>query len=138
MDTIKKTIITFCKAQFSAWIASAIDFLVTIITAHFIGFWYGYSTFVGALAGGIVNCAINYRWVFRPNGIKKRRVVTRYIIVWTGSIMLNTLGTLVLTELTGFSFIIVKAIIAVIVAVVWNYQMQRLFVFKKRSASKSS
>ena len=138
MDTIKKTFITFCKAQFSAWIASAIDFLVTIITAHFIGFWYGYSTFVGALAGGIVNCAINYRWVFRPNGIKKRRVVTRYIIVWTGSIMLNTLGTLVLTELTGFSFIIVKAIIAVIVAVVWNYQMQRLFVFKNRSASKSS
>ena len=52
--------------------------------------------------------------------------------------MLNTLGTLVLTELTGFSFIIVKAIIAVIVAVVWNYQMQRLFVFKNRSASKPS
>ena len=56
----------------------------------------------------------------------------RYFLVWTGSILLNTLGTFLLTELSGVYFIIVKAVVAVAVAVLWNYQMQRIFVFKKR------
>lgn len=129
MGYIKNAVITFGKAQISAWIASFVDFAVTIILAQFAELWYGYSTFIGTLMGGITNCIINYKWVFHPDSINKRHVAARYMIVWTGSILLNTFGTLSLTEATGVSFIIVKAAVAVAVAVLWNYQMQRLFVF---------
>ena len=39
------------------------------------------------------------------------------------------MGTYQLTQATGIDFIIVKAVVAVLVAVLWNYQMQRVFVF---------
>lgn len=82
--------------------------------------------------GGITNCIINYKWVFHPDSISKRYMAARYMMVWTGSILLNTFGTLTLTEATGVSFIIVKAAVAIAVAVLWNYQMQRLFVFNAK------
>ncbi len=132
MGSIKENLITFVKAQCSAWIASIIDFCVTILLSHFCSMWYAYAIFFGALSGGITNCIINYRWVFHAMGMKKKVIAMRYFLVWTGSILLNTLGTFLLTELSGVYFIIVKAVVAVAVAVLWNYQMQRIFVFKKR------
>ena len=100
MDNLKTKLITFCKAQCSAWIASAIDFGTTIIFAHVFGLWYGYSTFIGALSGGIANCLINYRWVFHAYDVKKKSIAIRYLLVWSGSILLNTYGTYILTELS--------------------------------------
>jgi len=130
MDNIKSVLLTFGKAQCSAWIASAVDFLVTILLGKVIGVKYVTATFLGALSGGIINCIINYRWVFHAIGQKKRYVAIRYLIVWVVSITLNTYGTYALTELTHMDFIISKALVAIIVAIMWNYQMQRLFVFK--------
>lgn len=119
----------FTKAQCSAWVASAVDFGVTLLLANVLHVWYGHATLTGAIAGGIVNCSINYRWVFHAGGMKKKYVAMRYMFVWVGSIVLNTLGTCRLTELTGINYIISKAVVAVLVAVLWNYQMQRTFVF---------
>jgi len=91
--------------------------------------WYGYATFLGALSGGTFNCFFNYRWVFHATGMKKRYMVMRYMMVWSVSIALNTVGTTTLTELTHCPFVIVKAVVAAVVAILWNYQMQRTFVF---------
>ena len=120
MDNLRTKLITFCKAQCSAWIASAIDFGTTIILAHVFGLWYGYSTFIGALNGGIANCLINYRWVFHAFEMKKRNIAIRYLVVWGGSILLNTYGTYILTELSDQYFMFSKIIVSVIVAVFWN------------------
>jgi putative flippase GtrA len=136
MDNIKQTLWTFSKAQCSAWIASAVDFGITIFLAEVCGLWYPYATFVGALSGGITNCIINYRWVFHAIGMKKKYVALRYFFVWTISIAINTLGTYFLTEITGVDFIIVKAGVAITVAICWNYQMQRLFVFHHHKKEK--
>ena len=136
MDNIRQTLWTFSKAQCSAWIASAVDFGITIFLAEVCGLWYPYATFVGALSGGITNCIINYRWVFHAIGMKKKYVALRYFFVWTISIAINTLGTYFLTEITGVDFIIVKAGVAIAVAICWNYQMQRLFVFHHHKKEK--
>mgnify|MGYP004509451229 CR=1 FL=1 len=129
MGNLKKAVATFAKAQCSAWVASAVDFGVTLTLASIFGLWYGYATLIGAFTGGLVNCGINYRWVFHAFGMKKKYVALRYVFVWTGSIALNTWGTWRLTELTGINYIISKTIVAVLVAVLWNYQLQRTFVF---------
>ena len=119
----------FGKAQCSAWIASAVDFGITLLLTSLVGMWYGYSTFIGSVCGGLTNCAINYRWVFNAFGMKKKYVALRYMFVWVGSIALNTFGTWQLTEISGSNYIISKTVVAVLVAVFWNYQLQRTFVF---------
>lgn len=126
---MKKRLFTFCKAQCSAWIASVVDFGITFILSHLFGIWYGYSTFIGAISGGITNFSINYKWVFHAFSMKKKFAAIRYTIVWAGSILFNTYGTYCLTERTGLYFMSSKIIIAILVALLWNYQMQRHFVF---------
>lgn len=134
----------FCKAQLSAWLASAVDFLVTISLVKFGGLFYLYATFIGSVVGGVTNCVINYGWVFHADGCKKVHVAVKYLFVWGMSIMLNTWGTFALTEwVTGMGwmerlpayyadnmFIVSKMLVAVTVAFFWNYSMQRTFVYR--------
>lgn len=138
MDNLKNKAVTFCKAQFSAWISSAVDFGLTLLLANLCGVWYGYATFLGAVSGGITNCAINYKWVFHAFGMKKKYIAMRYTLVWCGSILLNTCGTYLLTEFSGQNFIIAKIIVAVLVAVLWNYQMQCNFVFPAKNNNQNT
>jgi putative flippase GtrA len=171
VDWMKKTtvsiskkggIFTFLRAQFSSQLASLTDFLVTILFANLLNIYYTadyyclpliayclplyvYATFTGSVCGGIVNCAVNYKWTFKTaNKVKKRYVAIKYLSVWVGSIFLNTYGTYLLTELLGKAdwlkelpghlqdnvFVVSKIIVSLIVGFVWNYNMQRLFVYK--------
>lgn len=134
----------FCKAQISALFASTIDFLTTIVLAKFFGVFYVYATFTGSVVGGIVNCFVNYGWVFHNNHVKVKYVAIKYLMVWIGSLTLNTWGTYFLTEwLKGMTwvngllgryvadvFILSKLVVACIVAFFWNYQLYRLFVYR--------
>lgn len=130
MRSLKHTIITFCKAQLSAQIATVVDFTVTALLTELCGMWYLIATFLGALSGGVVNCIVNYHWVFKAQELKKQFVAIKYLFVWCGSILLNTAGTYVLTELSAQHYLISKVVVAVLVGFLWNYQMQRLFVYR--------
>lgn len=137
----------FFKAQISAQFASFVDFLVTILLVKAFAVFYLYATFTGSVVGGIVNCAINYGWVFHAEDCKKTHVAVKYLFVWGGSIILNTWGTFALTEwLTGMTwvngllgyyidnvFILSKIIVAVLVAFFWNYHLQRFFVYRNHN-----
>ena len=137
----------FIKAQLSAQVASLVDLLTTIFLVKFFSVFYLYATFTGSVVGGIVNCAINYQWVFHAEDCKKTHVAVKYLFVWGGSIMLNTWGTFALTEwLTGMNwvngllgyyvdnvFILSKIIVAVLVAFFWNYYLQRAFVYRNHN-----
>ena len=122
--------LTFGKAETSAIVASAVDFSLSFFLVQAVGTWYALASFFGALAGGIINCYVNYRWVFDKQKQRKPYIVFKYFVVWSISILLNTSGTWFFTELSGVNFIIIKAIVALIVAILWNYQMQRIFVFR--------
>ena len=122
--------LTFGKAETSAIVASAVDFSLSFFLVQAVGTWYALASFFGALAGGIVNCYVNYRWVFDKQKQRKPYLMLKYFVVWSISILLNTSGTWFFTELSGVNFIIIKAIVAVVVAILWNYQMQRIFVFR--------
>lgn len=134
----------FIRAQFSSQVASVTDFAVTIILASFFNVYYVVATFIGAVCGGVLNCAINYKWTFKAQDCKKKDVIVKYILVWIGSICLNTVGTYYLTELLGHSewlksllggffddiYILSKIVVSLLVGLVWNYNMQRLFVYR--------
>jgi len=153
----KGGIFMFLRAQFSSQLASITDFAVTIILANtlitadvFGPQYYVYATFTGSVCGGIVNCIVNYRWTFKAKDSKKRHVALKYLMVWCGSIFFNTTGTYLVTEFLGnfiwirellgqfFDdiFIISKIFVSLIVGFVWNYNMQRLFVYRNRDFKK--
>ena len=63
----------FVKAQLSSYVASLVDFLVTILLVKLSGLFYLYATFLGSVAGGMVNCVINYGWAFHADDCKNAR-----------------------------------------------------------------
>ena len=120
----------FGLATVSSWVATALDFGLTALLASGLGVWYVAATTIGAVAGGVFNCAVNYRWVFHRPGLDPRTVAVRYALVWMGSILLNTGGTCLLTEWGHLPYIISKAITAILIACCWNFLLQRHYVYR--------
>lgn len=146
----KGGIYMFIRAQFSSQAASLTDFAITIVLAKFFNMYYVYATFLGSVCGGIINCIVNYKWTFKAQGSKKRYIAVKYLLVWIGSIFLNTWGTYILTESIGKSpwiqsilkqyiddlFLFSKAVVSILVGFFWNYNMQRIFVYRDRNFKK--
>ena len=134
----------FLRAQLSSQLATIIDFIITIGLAKLFSVYYVYATFAGSFFGGIVNCIVNYKWTFRPENCKKINIVIKYILVWCGSLFLNVGGTFLITEaitkviyiqnIFGHYldnlFIFSKILVSLAVAFFWNYNMQRIFVYR--------
>lgn len=132
------------KALFTSSLASLLDFGLTVLLSSLFGMYYVMATALGAVAGGIANCVLNYRWVFPDCESRKVLVAVKYAFMWVVSIGLNTLGTYLMTEwLRGEHwahvllhthsdqlYIVSKIIVAILVATAWNYQMQRYFVYR--------
>lgn len=138
VDFSVRTCVEFCKAQVSSVISTACDFFVTalmfILLHHVV-----MSTAAGAITGGVVNCIINYFWTFRGTSRSKRGVVGRYFIVWIVSILLNTYGTEIAIKIMSYWYdvnltlvMVMKAVVAILVAVCWNFFMQKYYVYKKK------
>lgn len=146
----KKGFFTFLRAQFSSQISSQLDFLVSILVVNLFGVYYGLATLLGNISGGMLNCYINYKWTFKAKGLQVRSVLLKFILVWLGSIYLNTKGTVLFTEyvmkkiplesmpalLVNNVFLVPKAVVSIIVGLLWNYNMQRSFVYKDRNLIK--
>ena len=137
----------FIRAQFSSQAARFTDFTITIILAKVFGLYYVWATLIGSICGGIVNCIVNYKWTFKSTDCKKTHVFFKYVLVWIGSILLNTWGTYAMTETISKSpwvqnllkhyiddvFVFSKVVVSIIVGFFWNYNMQRVFVYRNRN-----
>ena len=127
------------EAETSSLLSTLVDFAITALLVRFTGLWYVYATIIGSITGGSVNCIVNYNWAFHGTEQRKRTIFYRYMIVWTGSIILNTIGTTLMANILSHdgstkAFGIVmesKTIVAVLVAILWNFMMQKHFVYKK-------
>ena len=129
----------FGKAVVSSALATGCDFALTALLFSIYGGRVGWCTFLGAVTGGIVNCTINSRWTFRGSGQSARAIMTRYVCVWAGSILLNTYGVVGGMRLATRwlasrldLLMLVKALVAVLVYILWNFNMQKHFVYRKR------
>lgn len=146
----KGGIFMFLRAQFSSQLSSLTDFTITILLTNIFGVFYGNATLFGNISGGIVNCIINYKWTFKAQGSKIQHVAVKYLMVWLVNLFLNREGTVLVTELVtnwipvdslpaiiaNNIFLVPKIIVSLIVGFGWNYNMQRLFVYKNRDYKK--
>jgi len=130
---IKHELWMLSKAEMSASVASIVDFGLAIGLYHTGVMTYQWANLLGVVCGGITNCCINYRYVFSNTNRSKKGVAWRYFIVWFASMIFNGLGTNALTAAIGERhFIIIKSVVALIVAIFFNYPLQRKFVFKTK------
>ena len=141
-------VFTFIRAQFSSQISSLADYAVSLTLVNVFGLFFGYATLCGNITGGIVNCIVNYKWTFKAQGqgTKVKHVAIKYLLVWLVNLFLNTQGTILMTVLVSQwltpenmpaliannLFLVPKIIVSLIVGFGWNYNMQRLFVYKDR------
>lgn len=122
----------FFKAQVASFSATLIDFSITYALTSFAELSYIFSSATGVICGGIINFLLGRYWVFNATKERKVKQVPKYILVWISSMLLNMGGLVLLTEVFGFYYLISKAITSVIVGVIFNYNIQKTFVFKDK------
>jgi putative flippase GtrA len=123
--------VTFIKANISSSIASFFDYLVTIFLVTFFKIDVVIASTTGTVCGGIVNFVIGRNWVFESKTRKAHHQAVRYIIVWSGNLLLNTGGMYVLTKILKVHYVIAKVFVSLIVGFCYNYILQKQYVFKK-------
>ena len=123
-------IVTFAKAQIASLIASIIDYWCTIIAVELVGVWYVWASAIGTVVGGITNFSLGRNWVFKRREKARNAQMIRYIIVWTGYLILTTSGVFLLTHYTHLNYVISKATVSLVMAVSYNYPLQKKFVFR--------
>ena len=121
---------TFIKAQTASLTATIVDFSVTVLLKEVFHCWYLLASILGTISGGSVNFLMNRSWVFRAHNKKIHFQAIKYILVWVGNLVLVSGGVFVLTRYCGFSYIVSKITISLIVGIFYNYVLQKRFVFK--------
>lgn len=122
--------ITFAKAQIASLIASAIDYWCTVIAVEIFGVWYVWASSMGTAVGGLTNFSLGRSWVFKTKEKEACAQIIKYAIVWGGYLLLTTSGVYLLTHYTRLNYIFSKVFVSLIMAISYNYPLQKRFVFK--------
>ena len=144
-----KLIYTFMRSIVSSQAGSWVDlgfrvlFFSLILTGLDEFYRSNISVAIGAIMGGVVNCTINFRFTFHAKGQSVKAVVVKYIMVWTGSLLLNMYGTTFAAEGLshwqwlidlGFKptgiFAVSTLVVSLLVSWFWNFLLQRRFVYR--------
>jgi len=120
---------TYLKAQASSLVASAIDFGVTIIAVNLFGWWYLAASITGTVTGGAVNFYVNRKWVFESESKAINWQILKYILVWSGNLIIVTAGVFMLTHFFNLNYVLAKVLSSVLTGISYNYIMQKQFIF---------
>lgn len=129
-------IIIFLKAQVSAMVGGSVDYLIMVFFTEVFHVHYTISIIIGGIIGAVVNFSVNKKWTFRnksipyKNSLKKQ--LLKFIIVVINSILLKSSGTYLVTTFWGFDYKISRIFIDLFVSILFNYNLQRFWVFKQQ------
>lgn len=118
------------RHQAGAVVATAVDFSVMIGSVTLAGLSPASATALGAASGGIANFILGRRWIFRVGHGGVGGQIGRYALVSLASMLLNTAGEHLLAGSAHVQYVFARIVVAVAVSVLWNFPMQRSFVFR--------
>lgn len=133
----------FLRSIVSSQAASWADMIISFAFFAWLGIEPWLATLCGAAVGGVTNCVINYKFTFHASGCPWRAVAVKYIMVWFGSVVFNSLGTELLYKLLASwewlrsmvssedaIFAAVRLSVSLVVSLAWNFVLQRNFVYR--------
>lgn len=126
---------TFTLAQFSAGAGSVVDYGLLILAKEVFGWPLFWALGLGGVVGAVINFALNRYFTFRD---KERSYQSslgsqlfKFALTVLGSILLKYLGTYALEHYAGIDYKIGKLISDLFVSVLFNYTLQRFWVFRQ-------
>ena len=121
---------SFLKSQVSSIASTIVDFTVLVILTEFFAVYYVHSKGIAAICGAVIGFFLGRNWAFRSQSGSLKYQSFKYILVSAVSWFLNVKGIYLLTEHYNLHYFVSNVIVAIIVAVFFNFIMYRYFVFK--------
>lgn len=125
----------FFKAQIASLLATLVDFSFTFVLVEIGHLYYISAVAIGAVSGAITNFCINRYWSFNASDNTIKSQGFKYVLVWTGSLILNLAGTYILTQFLKVNYLISKTMTALFVGLGFNYTLQKYYVFATKKNS---
>ena len=119
----------FFKGNAASFIASLCDYSIAIVLKEYFTVQPFAASIIGTVGGGIINFFICRYWVFKANKTSVFLQSKRYLLTWTGNLLLSALGVYLLLG-TGLNYVLAKLITSVLVVITYNYPLQKKYVFK--------
>jgi len=129
---------TFFKANIAAITASVFDYAVTTGTIYFLKADVVTAAVTGVISGGVINFLIGRYWAFNATATSTHLQAFKYLIVWTGNLILSAAGMYLLTKNLLLHYALAKLVTACFIAVAYNYPLQRNYVYKKNQMNNES
>lgn len=120
---------TFARTQLAAFIASLLDYWVTISGVEWFAMQPVWASCIGTMSGGLLNFYLSRNWVFSKDGSARSQLL-KYTMVWLGYLFAITWGVYILSEFTIINYIWAKILVSLTLALGYNYPLQKNFVFR--------
>jgi len=122
---------TLGRHQIGAAVATAVDFGMMIAGVEKLGLTPVAATAIAAPLGAITNFVLGRAWIFRRHTGHWAWQATRYALVSAASAGWNTLGEHLVHDLAHVQYVAARTIVSVLVSLLWNFPMQRGWVFRE-------
>lgn len=129
----KDAVRTLVGHQLASVVSGAVDFATMIAFVRLASFSPTLATVFGAAAGAVVNFSLGRRVVFSDHVGAMGPQVARYAVVSGTSLVLNAAGEYWATAGMHVQYIAARACVALSVSLLWNFPLQRHFVFRRAS-----
>ena len=125
----------FIKAQFSAFLGGIVDYFTMVFFTEIFHLHYTISIAIGGVIGAMVNFSLNKKWTFYSKDTQYKNPMSeqlvKFVFVVFNSILLKSSGTYLITTSLGFDYRISRIATDLFVSIVFNYTMQKYWVFRK-------
>ena len=125
---------TLGRHQLGAVVARVVDFAAMIALVERFGLSPVAGTVVGASLGAITNFVLGRVWVFPRHSGHWAAQGSRYAVVAGASAGWNALGEHLVHDVAGMQYVLARVLVAIGVSLLWNFPMQRRFVFRDGGA----
>jgi CDP-diacylglycerol--glycerol-3-phosphate 3-phosphatidyltransferase len=123
----------FQRAWIASAVATAVDYGTFTILVEVVGVYTGTSRALGALLGAITNFTVNKVYTFKTRENSVMVEVPRYAAISLTSLLLNTVGVILLTEGLRWNPLVAAAVVGIAVSLGWNLPLHRIFVFREQT-----
>lgn len=130
-----RLVATFLRHQAASIAASVVDFSSMIAGVRMLGLHPALATAWAAALGGVFNFLLGRGWIFPQAERAALPSAWRYALVSGASLLLNSAGEYLLVSVARVQYVLARVMVAIAVSVLWNFPLQRSFVYRDLTTS---